>query len=89
LDVALRTPSVLSFKSTVGVEPGFPTAWLNNSTSCLTERPLNKCIGDDTKAAARQSPNCIKRNPKKYGKKRFSMWRMELLHPAMWQVALG
>jgi len=69
LDVALRTPSVLSFKSTVGVEPGFPTAWLNNSTSCLTERPLNKCIGDDTKAAARQSPNCIKRNPKKYGKK--------------------
>ena len=22
-------------------------------------------------------------------KKRFSIWRMELLHPAMWQVALG
>jgi len=63
----------------------------------------NKCIGDDTKAAARQSLNCIKRlcifGPKgiyksviiiikqkklKYGEKRFSIWRMEFLHPAMW-----
>jgi len=43
----------------------------------------NKCIGDDTKAAARKSPNCIKK-PKKYGEKRFSIWRMELLHPSMW-----
>jgi len=25
----------------------------------------------------------------KYGEKRFSIWRMELLHPAMWQMALG
>jgi len=24
----------------------------------------NKCIGDDTKAAARQSPNCIKKQKK-------------------------
>jgi len=47
----------------------------------------NKCIGDDTKAAARQSLNCIKKA--KYGKKRFSVWRMEFSHPAMWQVALG
>jgi len=32
----------------------------------------NKCIGDDTKAAARQSLNCIKKA--KYGKKKiFSM----------------
>jgi len=30
----------------------------------------NKCIGDDTKAAARQSPNYIKRTKKiKYGEK--------------------
>ena len=43
----------------------------------------NKCIGDDTKAAARQSLNCIK-NKKKYDEKRFSVWRMEFLHPAMW-----
>jgi len=43
----------------------------------------NKCIGDDTKAAARQSPNYIKKQ-KKYGEKRLSIWRMELLHPAMW-----
>ena len=64
----------------------------------------NKCIGDDTKAAARQSLNCIK-NKKKYGEKRVSIWWMELLHsamwhnhdidfamwlhPAMWQVTLG
>jgi len=43
----------------------------------------NKCIGDDTKATARQSLNCIK-NKKKYGEKRFLIWRIELLHPAMW-----
>ena len=42
----------------------------------------NKCIGDDTKAAARQSLNCIKKI--KYGEKRFSIWRMEFLHSAMW-----
>jgi len=34
---------------------------------------MNKCIGDDTKAAARQRPNCIKKQ-KKYGEKRFSIW---------------
>ena len=46
---------------------------------------LNKCIGDDTKAAARQSLNCIKnKNKIKYGEKPFSIWRMEFLHPAMW-----
>jgi len=45
----------------------------------------NMCIGDDTKAATRQSLNCIKI---KYGEKRFSIWRMEFLHPAMWHVAL-
>ena len=45
----------------------------------------NKCIGDDTKAAARQRPNCIKNQKNiKYGEKRLSIWRMELLHPAMW-----
>ena len=45
----------------------------------------NKCCGDDTKAAARQSPNCILKIKKiKYGEKRFSIWRMVFLHPAMW-----
>ena len=34
------------------------------------------------KQAARQSPNCIKNKKIKYGEKRFSVWRMELLHPA-------
>jgi len=34
-----------------------------------------KCIGDDTKAADRQSIDCIKTK---------KMWRMEFLHPAMW-----
>jgi len=33
------------------------------------------------KAAARQSLNCIK---KYNGEKRFSIWRIEFLHPAMW-----
>jgi len=47
---------------------------------------VNKCIGDDKKAAACQSTNCIKKI--KYGEKRFSIWRMEFLHPAMWNVAV-
>ena len=51
--------------------------------SCLANE-LKKCIGDDTKAAARQSVNCIKNNKIEYGEKRFSIWRMEILHPAMW-----
>jgi len=25
----------------------------------------------------------------KYGEKRFSIWRMDFFHPAMWHVALG
>jgi len=36
------------------------------------------------KAAARQSLNCIKNQKIKYGEKRFSIWQMEFLHPAMW-----
>jgi len=52
--------------------------WLSTATT-------NKCIVDDTKAAARQSPNCIKKTKKiKYGEKRLSIWRMEFLHPLMW-----
>jgi len=54
--------------------------WHTPST-CLY---LYKCIGNDTKSATRQSPNCIKNNKKIYGEKRFSIWRMELLHLAMW-----
>jgi len=46
---------------------------------------INKCIGDDTKAAARQTLNWIKNKKKiKYGEKRFSICWMEFLHPAMW-----
>jgi len=53
-------------------------------TSALTCNYFtNKCIGDDTKAAAPQSLKCTK-NKNKYGEKRFSIWRMEFLHPAMW-----
>ena len=45
----------------------------------------NKCVGDDTKTTAHQSVNCIKNKKKiKYGEKRFSVCRMEFLHPAMW-----
>ena len=51
---------------------------------------INKCIGDVTKSAARQSLKLHFKKTKKikYGEKRFSIWRMELLHPAMWHVAL-
>jgi len=59
---------------------------------CHAERYINfsnnKSIGDDTKAAARQSLNCIKNKTIKYSEKQFSIWRMEFLHPAMWHVAL-
>jgi len=47
---------------------------------------MNKCIGDDT--AAHQSLNCIKTKKIKYGEQRFSIWRIEFLHPAMWHLAL-
>ena len=43
-----------------------------------------KCIRDDTKAATRQSLNCIKTKINKIWRKRFSIWRVEFLHPAMW-----
>jgi len=32
---------------------------------CKSMSYENKCIGDDTKAAARQSPNCILKNKNK------------------------
>jgi len=60
------------------------------TVAILTKLTNNKCIGDDTKAAARQSLNCIKnKNKIKYGITQFSIWRIEFLHPAMWHVALG
>ena len=39
----------------------------------------------------RKLPLLVKalKKPKKYGDKRLSIWRMGLLHPAMWHVALG
>jgi len=40
------------------------------------------------KAAVRQSLNCITNKKIKYGPKRFSIWRMEFLHPAMRHVVL-
>ena len=63
---------------------------------------VNKCIGDDTKSAARQSLNCIK-NKKIWRKTIFNMpdgiltpamWHdhdidfVRWLHPAVWHVAL-
>jgi len=52
----------------------------------------NKCIEDDMKAAARQSPNCISKKKQKeikYGEKRFSIWRIEFFYYAMRHVSLG
>ena len=57
------------------------------SKYCSQQRQqvINKCIRDDTKAAARQSLSCIKNKQKiKHGEERFSVWRMKLLQPAMW-----
>jgi len=48
----------------------------------------NKCIEDDTKAAARWSPNCIRKTSREIRQKRFLLWRMEF-YPAMWHMALG
>ena len=55
------------------------TLYSREAIICATS---NKCIGDDTKAVAHQSPNCIKN--KKISEKRFSICRMEFLHAAMW-----
>ena len=57
---------------------------LSSQVRDLLNHCTNKCIGDNTKAAARQSLNCIKNKNIKYCEKRFSLWRMEFLHPAMW-----
>ena len=49
----------------------------------------NKCIENDTKAAARQSPNCIRKTKNKIRqKKRLSIWPMEFFHPAMWHCGM-
>jgi len=45
----------------------------------LVTSPLAECI------RSQSTLQCIKENKKiQYGEKRFSIWRMELLHPAMW-----
>jgi len=53
------------------------------SRSRCRERRLNnnECIGDDTKAAACQSLNCIKNKKNKNWRKRFSIWRIRILTP--------
>jgi len=61
----------------------FPSPW-QKPGRFYNNNDNNKCIGDDTKAAARQSLNCVKNKKIKYGEKRFSMWWMEFLHPVMW-----
>ena len=50
----------------------------------ISPYPLS-CIGDDMKAAVRESPNCIKKTKIiKYGEKRFSIWRT--FGPIQWHV---
>ena len=49
------------------------------------EVTTNKYIGDATKAAARQSPNCIKNTKNKLWRKTiFNMADGIIIHPAMW-----
>ena len=47
---------------------------------------FSKCIGDDIKAAARQSPNFIKnkKNNNKWRKMNIINIGKEFLHPTMW-----
>ena len=47
---------------------------------------INKCIGDDTKAAARQNLNCIKNKKIKYGENDFQYggWNSYTLQCGMW-----
>ena len=52
---------------------------------------FSKCIGDDIKAAARQSPNFIKnkKNNNKWRKMNIINIGKEFLHPAMWHVTVN
>jgi len=54
---------------------------------CQVSGSYNKCIGDDTKAAARQSLNCIKNKQKIWRNTIFNM-ADGILTPAMWHAAL-
>jgi len=36
-----------------------------------------------------KTQTAFKKKTKKYGEERFSIWRIEFLHPAMWYVGLG
>ena len=56
-------------------------------TGSRSELTVNKCIGDDTKAATRQSPNCIKKTKKIWRKTIFNM-ADGILTPVVWHVAL-
>jgi len=49
-----------------------------SSDRLTIEASTNKCIGDDTKAAARQSPNCIKKKQKLNNK----IWRKTIFDMA-------
>jgi len=51
-----------------------PIQWTSNRKIKIEKlKKYNKYIGDDTKAAARQSLNCIKNQKIKYGEERFSI----------------
>jgi len=51
---------------------------LKSSWLCFFGQTANKCIGDDTKAAARQSSNCIKNNNKN------TIWRKTIFQYGGW-----
>jgi len=50
----------------------------------LHQFTTHKCIGDDTKAAASQSLNCIKNKKNKIWRKTIFNMAMKFLDPAMW-----
>ena len=74
-------------------------ALYNNINSYCVRAPViaggeqhltNKCIGDDTKAAARQSLNCIKTKKNKYSENYFQYggWNSQARHPAMYGMIM-
>ena len=63
-----------------------------NRTTCLSLADITSVSETIRKALLVKAQTALKNKKKqkkiKFGEKRFSIWRMESLHPAMWHVAL-
>jgi len=57
-DSSYSTPTLVTITKVTNKETKITFSHNQNMTGCH-KGDINKCIGDDTKAAARQSPDCI------------------------------